>query len=92
MEALGANGVPCSAVYDTADLLTHRHMRERGMVQRMEHPAGTYDVPANPIRLSGSPTEVTRAPLLGEHNAEVYADLLGLGEDQLTRLSKDGVI
>ena len=44
METFGANGVPCSAVYDTGDLLTHRHMRERGMVQRVEHPAGTYDV------------------------------------------------
>ena len=92
METFGANGVPCSAVYDTGDLLTHRHMRERGMVQRVEHPAGTYDVPGNPIRLSTSPTEVTRAPLLGEHNAEVYAELLNVDDAELTRLSKDGVI
>jgi formyl-CoA transferase len=92
METLGANGVPCSAVYDTGDLLTHRHMRERGMVQTMEHPAGTYDVPGNPVRLSASPTEVTRAPLLGEHSAEVYGELLGLSEDDVAQLRADGVI
>ena len=93
MEAFGANGVPCSAVYDTGDLLTHRHMRERGMVATMEHPqAGTYDVPGNPVRLSSSPTEVTRAPLLGEHNAEIYRELLGLDEAELTRLTKGGVV
>jgi formyl-CoA transferase len=92
METLGANGVPCSAVYDTGDLLTHRLMRERGMVQTMEHPAGTYDVPGNPVRLSASPTEVTRAPLLGEHSAEVYGELLGLSEDDVAQLRADGVI
>jgi formyl-CoA transferase len=92
MEALGANGVPCSAVHDTGDLLASKHMRERGMVVHMEHPAGTYDVPGNPIRLSDSPTVVTRAPLLGEHNAEVYAELLNTNEDELARLKQDGVI
>lgn len=92
MEALGANGVPCSAVHDTGDLLASKHMRERGMVVHMEHPAGTYDVPGNPIRLSDSPTEVTRAPLLGEHNAEMYGALLDLGPDDLAKLAEKGVI
>ena len=92
MEALGANGVPCSAVHDTGDLLASKHMRERGMVVLMEHPAGTYDVPGNPIRLSDSPTEVTRAPLLGEHNAEVYGELLDLGPDDLAKLAENGVV
>jgi formyl-CoA transferase len=93
METMGGNGVPCSAVFDTGDLLAHPHLRERGMVQEMTHPqAGTYDVPANPIRLSSSPTHVTRAPLLGEHNAEIYEELLGLSEDELSRLASDGVI
>ena len=92
MDAMGGNGVPCSAVFDTGDLLTHPHLRDRGMVARMDHPAGTFDVPGNPVRLSASPTTVTRAPLLGEHNADVYAELLGLDEGDLNRLRDAGIL
>jgi formyl-CoA transferase len=93
MEAMEANGVPCSAVFDTGDLLAHPHLRERGMVQEIDHPqAGHYEVPGNPVRLSDSPTEVTNAPLLGQHNAEIYSELLGLDEAELARLREAGVV
>ncbi len=92
-EAFQANGVPCSAVFDTGDLLEHEHLRGRGAVATVEHPdMGTFVVPGNPVRLHDSPTEVKRSPLLGEHNAEVYEELLGLGSDDLERLRENNVI
>jgi formyl-CoA transferase len=48
-------------------------------------------MPANPVRMSDSPTDVTRAPLLGEHNAEVYG-ALGVSAAELETLRRDGVI
>ena len=42
--------------------------------------------------MSASPTDVTRAPLLGEHNAEVYGALLGHGGAELDALKRDGII
>lgn len=92
-EGFQANSVPCSAVFDTGDLLSHPHLRGRGAVATVDHPdIGTFDVPGNPVRLHDSPTEVTRSPLLGEHNADVYGALLALGEDDLARLAEAGVI
>jgi formyl-CoA transferase len=49
-------------------------------------------MPANPVRMSASPTDVVRAPLLGEHNAEVYGRLLGLDAAELEQLRRDAVI
>jgi formyl-CoA transferase len=79
-------------VFDTGDLLGSDHLRERGMVVRMEHPVGTYDVPGNPIHLSANDVGIRRAPLLGEHSDEVYRDLLGLDDAELGRLKSAGVI
>jgi formyl-CoA transferase len=48
--------------------------------------------PASPIRLSASSTEVARAPLLGEHNAEVLGKVCALGAEDLAKLKAEGVI
>jgi formyl-CoA transferase len=93
METLGRAGVPCGAVLDTGELLANEHLRGRGMIVDLEHPTrGAFAMPANPIQLSGSPTEVRRAPLLGEQTAEVYGELLGLSAEALAQLKTDGVI
>jgi len=46
----------------------------------------------NPVRLSDSPTEVKRAPLLGEHNADVLGAWLGCSADELKALQQKRVI
>jgi formyl-CoA transferase len=93
MEQLGAAGVPCGAVLDSTEIMEDEHLRRSGMIVDVDHPTrGRMAVPGSPIRLSASPTEVTRAPLLGEHNAEVYGRLLGLGEAEVAALRRDGVV
>src|SRR5438094_52830 len=93
LEILAGAGIPCGAVLDSNEVLADPHMKARGMITELEHPRrGKYPMPANPVRLSASPTEVARAPLLGEHNAEIYGRLLGYGDTELEQLRKDGVI
>ena len=92
-EILAGAGIPCGAVLDSNEVLADPHMKARGMITELEHPRrGKYPMPANPVRMSGSPTEIVRAPLLGEHNAEIYGRLLGVGDTELEQLRRDGVI
>lgn len=93
VEILAGAGIPCGAVLDSTEVLADPHLKARGMIVELEHPRrGPYPMPANPVRLSDSPTEMVRAPLLGEHNAEVYGKLLGYGPAELDALRRDGVI
>ena len=59
----------------------------------MEHQKrGTLKLPGAPIKLSDSPVKVTTSPLLGEHNAEVYSEFFGYGEEELARLKEEEII
>jgi formyl-CoA transferase len=63
------------------------------MMVPVEHPTrGRFTMPANLVRLSALPTTVTPAPLLGEHNEEVYGKLLGLTPEDLSALRSQGTI
>jgi formyl-CoA transferase len=93
MKILGEAGVPCGAVLDTVELLADPHLREREMVVTVNHPArGEFTMPGCPVQLEDSKVNVTSAPLLGEHNREVYREYLGLGENQLDELKRQGII
>jgi crotonobetainyl-CoA:carnitine CoA-transferase CaiB-like acyl-CoA transferase len=60
---------------------------------RIDHPAaGSLDYPAAPFKMSITPFRTGRAPLLGEHNEEIYGTELGIGAGELRRLQREGVI
>jgi formyl-CoA transferase len=93
MEIMAGAGVPCGAVLDSTEILADPHLRKRRFIVDLEHPRrGPYPMPGNPVRLSASPTEVSRSPLLGEHNGEIYGRLLGVKPEQIESLRRDGVI
>ena len=93
MKILAGAGVPCGAVLDSGEVITDEHLKQKGFIVELEHPRrGKFPMPGNPVRLSDSPTEIVRAPLLGEHNAEVYGKLLSLDAASLEALKRDGVI
>jgi formyl-CoA transferase len=93
MRLMGEAGVPCGAVLDSVELLNDPHMKERGMVVTVDHPVrGPFTMPGCPVRLADSPVEVKSAPLLGQHNHEVYGKMLGLSGGDLEQLKQQGVI
>ena len=93
MRLLGEAGVPCGATLDTGEVLADPHLRQREMIVDVEYPTrGTYQTVGCPMKLSDSPAEVTRPPLLGEHTAEVLAALCGVTADEVQRLRSLGVV
>ena len=71
-------GVPCGPVIDTGELLEDRDLAAAGMIVEVEHPErGKFKTVGCPFRLSDSPVEIVRSPLLGEHNAEIVGELFG---------------
>ena len=87
-ELLQAHGVAAFPVMTIEDQFLDPHFRARDAWVEMEHPmVGIEWLYGQPWRLSETPGSVRRhAPLLGEHNREVFGDLLGLPEKQLQRL------
>jgi formyl-CoA transferase len=93
MRILGQAGVPCSAVFDTKELTEDPHLNRREVIVEVDHPArGRFKMPGWPVRMERSHVPVSAAPLLGQHNREVYGELLGMGPDELERLAAEGVI
>ena len=59
----------------------------------IDHPeTGKLTYPGAPFRLSETPWHAGRAPLLGEHNREIYCGSLGYSKDDFVKLKEEGVI
>jgi crotonobetainyl-CoA:carnitine CoA-transferase CaiB-like acyl-CoA transferase len=87
-------GVPCAAVRGLDEVLADPQLAARDMIRSVPHPtAGQVRVLGVPIKLSETPGSVDHPPpRLGEHTTPVLQHLLGLGPDEIARLSGDGVI
>jgi formyl-CoA transferase len=74
---LNAINVPCGPILDARELLDDPDLTASGMIVAVDHPErGTFKTVGCPFKLSDSPVEVTRPPLLGEHNQQVMRELL----------------
>ena len=86
--------VPVGPVRTVAEVTAWEQARQRGFFAEIEHPeAGRLEYPTAAYRFSKTPWRAERAaPLLGQHNDEVYCGWLGHSRRDLARLSAAGVI
>jgi len=86
--------VPCGKVNTIPELLADPHFQSRDRVVEWDFPdIGAFPLPRPHIGLCHTPGGIERrAPLVGEHNGEIYGGLLGLSSEELLQLQKEGVI
>ena len=92
MDILNQHDIPCGPILSMKEIAEEPSLRETGTVVEVDHPTrGKYLTVGNPIKMSDSPADVKRSPLLGEHTEEILTEL-GFGADQITALRTEKVI
>lgn len=88
------SGCPVGLYADSQDLHKSPQLQARKFFREVDHPlAGQLSYPVRPYQFSGLPEEATiAAPLLGQHNNEIFCGQLGLPPAELAELKRAGVV
>lgn len=87
-------GIPASAVFDTKDLFSDPHLKERGFIHKVPQDDSAPDLTLLgwPVRMSKSKVPITSAPRLGDHTDTVLETELGMSREAVRKLIDDGII
>ncbi len=91
---LQAAGICCAPLNDPFDALSDRHLREVGFFEQMTvDGVGTHRYPGLTFAMTRTPNQLRTPPAkLGEHNREIYCDLLGYSEEEVAELEARGLV
>jgi formyl-CoA transferase len=85
--------IPVGPILSMKEIAEDEGLRATGTIVEVDHPVrGKYLTVGNPIKLSDSPSEVTRSPLLGEHTEEILRDVLGYSGEEIHRIAASGAV
>ncbi|MGX0902773.1 formyl-CoA transferase [Roseovarius sp. MBR-79] len=85
--------IPVGPILSTKEIMEDDGLRATGTIVDVDHPTrGRYTSVGCPIKLSDSPVEVTRSPLLGEHTEEILRDVLGYDGEELAGILESGAV
>ena len=92
MDILNPLNVPCGPIISMMELSEDPSLRATSTIVEVDHPErGKYLTVGNPIKLSDSPSDVHRSPLLGEHTDEILAEI-GLNDDEIAAAKDEKVV
>jgi formyl-CoA transferase len=93
MEICNKHDIPVGPILSMKEIAEEPSLRATGTVVEVDHPQrGRYLTIGNPVKMSDSPCEVERAPLLGEHTEEILRDVLGYKDSELADIRASGAI
>jgi formyl-CoA transferase len=93
MRELNKFDIPCGPILDMREIAEEQSLRDTGTVVEVDHPErGKFLTVGNPIKLSDSPTEIIRSPLLGEHTDEILKSIVGWSDPEIAAARKAGAV
>ena len=93
MNILNEFDIPCGPILSMKEIAEDQSLRATGTIVEVDHPTrGKYISVGNPIKLSDSPTDVTRSPLLGEHTEEILRKVLGYNDNEVAEIRQAGAL
>jgi benzylsuccinate CoA-transferase BbsF subunit len=94
MTTMQEAGVAAGLLENAEDLQEHDpQLKHRNFYRKLEHPVtGKMTAPRDVFIVSKVPCEISRAPLLGEHNEYVLKDILGMSDDEIAELEAEEVL
>jgi len=93
MELLNKYDIPCGPILSMKEIIEDKSLFATGTLVEVDHPTrGKYITVGNPIKLSDSPADVVRSPLLGEHTQEILRDVLGFSDSQVEEIEGSGAL
>ena len=93
MTECNKHDIPVGPILSMKEIAEEQSLRDTGTVVEVDHPGrGTYLTVGNPIKLSDSPCDVKRSPLLGEHTEEILTKVLGYSAKELEEIKTSGAI
>ncbi len=93
MDICNQHDIPVGPILSMKEIAEEKSLRDTGTVVEVDHPTrGKYLTVGNPIKLSDSPCEVQRSPLLGEHTDEILSKVLGYSGKELAEIKASGAI
>jgi formyl-CoA transferase len=85
--------IPVGPILSMKEIAEDEGLRATGTIVEVDHPTrGKYLTVGNPIKMSDSPSEVTRSPLLGEHTEEILREVLGYSDEEIARIGESGAV
>ena len=93
MEICNPLDIPVGPILSMQELSEEPSLRDTGTIVEVDHPTrGKYLTVGNPVKLSDSPSEVSRSPLLGEHTSEILQAVLGYSAEEISELREAGAV
>lgn len=93
MDICNPHDIPVGPILSMKEIAEDPGLRETGTIVECDHPErGPYLTVGCPVKLSDSPADVKRSPLLGEHSEEILRAVLGYSDEDIARIAASGAV